>query len=111
MEAQETKPEKYLVLADDGDCMQDVDVFKFYTSAEAGRKLLSLTIPIRRAMVETHYLVSGYREQSIIRVTPVNIRVNKKIVEVMADVVTGTLYYKTGKCLSSDRRRIIKWEK
>lgn len=108
MEPQETKPEKYLVLAEDGDCMQDVDVFKFYTSAEAGRKLLA---PTRRAMVETHYLSSGYREQSIIRVTPVNIRVNKKVVEVMADVVTGTLYYKTGECLSSDRRRVIKWEK
>lgn len=102
------QPKKFLILADDGDCMQDVDVYKFY---EADSDRTKLKVEVRRAMVETFYIGSKYSERSVIRVTPVRVLLDKKEVDVMADVKTGTLYHKTGECLSSSRRRIIKWEK
>lgn len=102
------EPQKFFVLAEDGDCMQDVDVYKFYESNSDRTKL---KVEVRRAMVETYYIGSKHRETSIIRVTPVRVLLGKKEVDVMADVRTGTLYHKTGECLSSDRRRVIKWEK
>lgn len=102
------EPQKFFVLAEDGDCMQDVDVYKFY---ETNTDRSKLKVEVRRAMVETFYITNGYRETTIIRVTPVRVLLGKKQVDVMADVKTGTLYHKTGECLSSDRRRVIKWEK
>lgn len=102
------EPQKFLVLAEDGDCMQDVDVYKFY---ETNTDRSKLKAEVRRAMVETFYITSGYKETTIVRVTPVRVLLGKKQVDVMADVKTGTLYHKTGECLSSDRRRVIKWEK
>jgi len=102
------KPEKFLILAEDGDCLQDMDVYKFYAGNTNHTKLI---VDTRRAMVETYYLSSKYKERSIINVTPVRVLLGKRVVEVMADVRTGTLYHKTGECLSSDRRRVIKWEK
>jgi len=105
-----TQPEcsKVLILSEDGDCLQDVDVYKFY---EGNTNHTKLKVETRRAMVETYYISTKYKERSIINVTPVKIMTAGKIFEVMADVRTGTLYRKTGECLSSDRRRVIKWEK
>jgi hypothetical protein len=62
-------------------------------------------------MVETFYMLNSYKERRVIKVAPVKIMKDNKVIEVMADIVTGTLYHKTGACLSSDRRRIVKWEK
>jgi hypothetical protein len=102
------KPNKFLIPAEDADCLQDMDVYRFY---EPNTERKNLIVPTKRAMVETYYLSSKYREQAIIKVTPVRVMIHNKVIDVMADVVTGTLYHKTGECLSSDRRRVIKWEK
>jgi hypothetical protein len=68
-------------------------------------------LPPRRAMVETFYAATNSTQRTIIRVTPIKVRLKGTFIDVMADVVTGTLYCKTGECLSSDKRRVIKWEK
>lgn len=94
-------PNKFLILSEDGDCLLDMDVFRLQRE-EA---------PTRRAMVETYYLATKFKERSIINVTPVQVLHDRKVIEVMADIKTGTLYHKTGECLSSDKRRVIKWEK
>lgn len=34
---------------------------------------------------------------------------NKTIEQYWADIVTGTLYLDTGECLSSEKRKVVKW--
>ena len=94
-------PNKFLILSEDGDCLIDMDVFRLQREE----------VSTRRAMVETYYLATKFKERSIINVTPVRVLHDKTVIEVMADIKTGTLYHKTGECLSSDKRRVIKWEK
>ena len=91
----------FKVLSPEADCLQDTDVHNMQKENPE----------TKRAMVETFYITNGYKEHSIIRVTPINVMKDNKVIEVMADVITGTLYHKTGECLSSDKRRIVKWEK
>ena len=95
-------------LAEDGDCLRDTDVHNLYEGEYSKRKL---AYPTCRAVVETSYNHGGVKEQTTIRVTPVLIRTSTGTTEVHADVVTGTLYYPDGVCLSSANRRVIKWEK
>jgi hypothetical protein len=97
----ESTPKKFFVFAEDGDCLQDMDVYRMQKEEPE----------TRRAMVETSYLLSKHKERKVIKVAPVKVLKDNEVIEVMADLVTGTLYHKTGECLSSDRRRIIKWEK
>jgi hypothetical protein len=105
------KPKELLFfkqLADDGRCLRDADVHAFY---EGGYSRGKLVVHTRRALVETKYSAGLSKEQTVIKVTPVLIRTMTGSEEVHADVVTGTLYYPTGECLSSSNRRVIKWEK
>ena len=104
MEAKETAApakEKFLILSMEGDCLQDLDTYRIQKQ----------DLVTRRAAVETSYLSSKYKERTIINVVPVRVMHNKEVIEVMADVVTGTLYHKTGECLSSSNRRVVKWGK
>lgn len=100
-EQQTQQPKGFMVLSVEADCLQDVDLYRLQKEEPE----------TRRAMVETFYLSSKHKERKVIKVAPVKVMKDNEVIEVMADLVTGTLYHKTGECLSSDRRRIVKWEK
>lgn len=104
----EVQPEGFFVPSEEADCLRDVDTYKFYRTTDKGKR--ELDVPTRKAMVMTYYAATDHTEKSIINVAPVRVLLQGSVVEVMADVVTGTLYHKTGECLSSDKRRVTKWQ-
>ena len=105
---QPKRPKGVLLLSSDGDCLSDIDVYKFYRY-EGHKRVIK--VPTKEATVETRYNNGFVVEQSQIKVAPVKVLTENGIQQVMADVITGTLYHKDGTCLSSSNRRVIKWHK
>jgi len=95
--------EKPFLLSSDANCLSDKSVEILIHSTELMDKAPHKIAHIKGIGGETS-------KRRVVRVWILD-PLNSGPIQVYADIVTGTLYMDDGECLSSDKRKVIKWSR